>query len=535
MINKVKIVVDNSKTDIDFNLLNNKLVINSTLLSSNNSFDIEFHCNFKIASFRNHDYTWVDLSHDRIATSFSPKIIKLENLNYIQANTNIGIWEVSKSNPYVLLWRFNPEFSSPITKYSNPNNSKIIESANSEYDFYQNLELLFSNKNALEISRSKIPFSAIACFTDHCDFDTLNNLKAQRLFFKELKIKISKGFFINHFSKRNDNASWQNDSEELAKWKDDGHELCYHSLSQSIKSDEESKDDFLNFNPPFETPTWIDHGYQPYNLSTYQKNEYSSDFFSDTICNKKITTFWNYLDSGTATTGVINQLNTSDFTLKSFYNGVKNKPFKKRVSLLIKNTIVHFYANETIIKKYASLASSFKIVTKTLNFKNLITFLKNLSSVSIPLIKTLFYWNSNKNKVYKCAKYSPVFFEHIIDNKNFIIFQTIELIDFICGIDKNNIDKLIQENGLFIAHTYFSVPMNYHDGRIFLENESINPKVKENFKYLSQKIEQNTIWNPTINEMVNQYKEFQKVIFDCDENGFIFIKNTTSILQRNVT
>ena len=45
-----------------------------------------------------------------------------------------------------------------------------------------------------------------------------------------------------------------------------------------------------------------------------------------------------------------------------------------------------------------------------------------------------------------------------------------------------NIDLLIQENGLFIGHTYFSVNMKHHYGKLF-ENENIlNSKVVENFK-----------------------------------------------------
>ena len=81
------------------------------------------------------------------------------------------------------------------------------------------------------MSRSIKSFSAIACFTDHCDFDTLSNLQLQRTFFKEKDIKVTKGFFLNHFSKRQDNASYERDKMELDLWINDGHELCYHSLS----------------------------------------------------------------------------------------------------------------------------------------------------------------------------------------------------------------------------------------------------------------------------------------------------------------
>ena len=86
-------------------------------------------------------------------------------------------------------------------------------------------------------------------------------------------ISITKGFFLNHFSKRSDNASWQNESDEFKKWVADGHELAYHSLSQSIKSKEESVTDFVNFKSVANTVTWIDHGYQPYNFSLIENTK----------------------------------------------------------------------------------------------------------------------------------------------------------------------------------------------------------------------------------------------------------------------
>lgn len=84
----------------------------------------------------------------------------------------------------------------------------------------------------------------------------------------------------------------------MNKWLEDGHELCYHSLSQSIKSDEESFKDFENFQPPFsDIPTWIDHGYQPYNLSLYNKNNKTETYFLETMKGKGVHVLWNYIDS----------------------------------------------------------------------------------------------------------------------------------------------------------------------------------------------------------------------------------------------
>ncbi len=204
----VTLLSKSTKEIRNLKVLENKLVIDFTnAIENSNSFDLEIEFKSKIIGFRNHDYTWQNLNNDRIANEYTPKIIKLEDGNYVQANINQGIWEINKKNPYQLIWKFNPEFSKPITEYVGPTAQKRIYQANNKVVFLENPTLLFSKNGALEISRSAIPFSAIACFTDHCDFDTAQNLKLQRQLFKESNIKVTKGFFINHFSKRSDNAS----------------------------------------------------------------------------------------------------------------------------------------------------------------------------------------------------------------------------------------------------------------------------------------------------------------------------------------
>ncbi len=492
------------------------------------SFDIEIVFSVAIRTFRNHDYTWADCSENRVANTFSPKIIQLDNGYYVQSNSNQGIWEVEKNNPKKLLWRFHPEFSEPLAQYSGPTNQKIIGNATPGFASFITPALLFSDKGAVELSRSLIPFVATACFTDHCDFDTLENLQKQRDFFKKHQIRTTKGFFLNHFSKRADNASWEKDAEELRQWKADGHELCYHSLSQSIKSREESQHDFFNFLPPFDLKTWIDHGYQPYNLSLYQKEGLDEKAFAQNLADKKIAILWNYIDSGTATSGVLNQLNPQHFTLQAFRKGISGKTFKKRLSLSIKNAIVHYYADEKLIKKYAQLASSFKK-------KAFLSLAGNVFKVGFPLFKLWVSWPFSKKKTYPLARYQNLFFEHTIAGKKFVVFQTLELLDFVKALKKESLDAFISEKGLFVGHTYFSVPMTYHDGRIFNSSGAVQAEVSSNFAYLGQQIEQQKLWNPTLEELVSYWKQFNEVIFELAENGQITIKNANGIPHRNIT
>jgi hypothetical protein len=513
-------------------LLHHKIVLNTQQCKSEalSSFDLLITFKNPIVEFRNHDYTWVDCNRDRIAGPYAPKIIKLANGTFVQPNVNQGFWEVQKNNPKALLWRFNPPNASPLTVYSGKHNERVVAQANQVAAFDTPLALLFTTKTSIEFSRSPKPFAAIACFTDHCDFDTLDNLKRQRAFFKANKIKVTKGFFLNHFSKREDNASFELNQQELAQWTLDGHELAYHSLSQSLKNKPDSFQDFYTFIPPSpKVSTWIDHGFQPYNLSLYQTQGMEDDVFATSLNEKGITTLWNYIDSGTSSEGVINQLNPYDFTLGRFYNGIKNLGFKAKMGVLIKNAIVHFYADERLITKYKSLATHFKQLIYDKKLGVLPQFLANFAGISAPLLKILVFWNQLKSKPYKLAKYTPLVFKHTLEGIDFYIFQTIEMIDFKKSLNPKTIDKLIEEKGVFIAHTYFSVPLSYHTGRMFATEASIDKTVTDNFKYLSAKVGLGEIWNPTLNELVLFLANFEKTVLDVDTNGNSVVVNAASI------
>lgn len=519
----------------NLNVIENKLVIDCTKVTNNtNAFAIEIVFNAKIIGFRDHDYTWKDLKVDRTANEYAPKIIKLEDGNYVQANINQGIWEIGRKNPYQLLWKFNPEFSKPITEYVGATAQKRIYQASTQVAFIENPTLLFSKNGALEISRSKIPFSAIACFTDHCDFDTAQNLKLQRQLFKESKIKVTKGFFLNHFSKRSDNASYQNDKDELNLWQLDGHELCYHSLSQSIKSDEDSFLDFENFETPFNSNVWIDHGFQPYNFTLFQKNSIDNSVYENQLCSKKINTLWNYIDSGSATKGVLNQLNTNHFTLNSFSKGIKNFSFKTRIVQLFKNIIFHYDNDEQRVRNYIDTITHTKNVLIKRKFNSILPLIKNSIPLLKPVFQVIFFWNSKKNKPYKVAKYAPLIFKHTIAEKEFYVFQTIEMVDFKKALHRQNIDSLIAEAGIFIAHTYFSVDMKHYSGKLFQSEGSFDKEVVANFHYLGSKIAENKIWNPTLSELISYFDAYSQTIISVDASGNIYLENNPSLAIRTI-
>jgi hypothetical protein len=534
MIKSVRFISNSENRDCPFVESGSKVVIDlSGIAMKVDAFDLAITLSQTISAVRNHDYTWITPERDILAGPFGPKVIRLADGSFIQANLNIGFWEVRKNAPNVLHWRFYPADSAPLAVYKGEHNERSIEQAKTDYQFAENPALLFSDE-AFEFSRSPIPFSAIACFTDHCDFDTAGNLKVQREFFKELGVKVTKGFFLNDYSKR-ENASFETDADELTQWRTDGHELAYHSLSQSIKPTAESLEDFFSFTPPFpDLPTYIDHGYQPYNFSLFRENKITSADYEKTLIEKNITTLWNYVDSGTATTGVINQLNSSDFTLSRFMKGNADLGFAKKISLVVKNIMFHYYSDEKIILSYKKTASGFKKVFYQKKLGGILQLVKNFVGLSIPILKVFVNWRSCKNQPFRLARYTPLLFRHIISGREFYIFQTLEMVDFKKALDRQNIDRLIAEKGVFIAHTYFSVPMQYHAGRLLKTQDEVDERVAGNFRYLAGKIKSGELWNPTVNELVSFLAKFEKIILDQDSEGTIIVKNNEDIPYRKV-
>lgn len=513
-----------------------KIVINcdSVIQKGLSSFDIIIAFSKPILAFRNHDYTWVDLSKNRIANSFCPKIVQLDQNVFVQANTTAGIWEVNKQYPNQLIWRFNPSFSNGITQYKGKENAKAIDAANSVISFVETPTLLFTHQ-PLEISRSKIPFSAIACFTDHCDYDTPENLEVQRVFFDQLSLKTTKGFFLNHYSKRDDNASWENHQDELEKWRQNGHELAYHSLSQSIKSDEESRRDFENFQPPYtDTNVWIDHGFQPYNFSLFQNNNWKPSDYEAVLRRKNITTLWNYIDAGTATKGVINQLNAEQFTMQNFTKAIQSFSLKSRLVLLFKNIIFHYDNHPQRIRNYIDAVANVRALVQKKKIRAIWSLLLNVLPLVGVIAKVMIFWNSVKNKPYKVAQYSPLLFQHTIDQHQFHIFQTLEMVDFKKALVPQNIDSLIQESGVFIAHTYFSVNMEHYSGKLFKNKTELEEEVVRNFEYLANSIRDKKVWNPTLSELIDFWKDYENSIFDINSQGQVGLKNTLQIPSRYV-
>jgi len=102
---------------------------------------------------------------------------------------------------------------------------------------------------------------------------------------------------------------------------------------------------------------------------------------------------------------------------------MRNLGFKAKMGVLIKNAIVHYYANERLISKYKTIATRFKELRYDKKIGVLPQFLADFAGIAIPLVKILLFWRQHKSKPYKLAKYTPLLFKHSIKGVDFIIFK----------------------------------------------------------------------------------------------------------------
>ncbi len=538
------------------NIKNSKIVTESKDVSleviSDDDFSVNFTLNFSevifsgdlklritflnpIKLWRNHDYTWVQANRRLTSAVVSPKILILQNDLKVVASKPMGVWVFNPKYPNRLEWILNNPDIHPQIQYIHGNQKRYDNSA-IPFGKKISLGLLFTTGEVLEFSRSKIPFSSILSFTDHCDFDTLSSLKIQREFFKKNNIKITKGFFLNHFSKRADNASFERDFDELNKWMDDGHELAYHSLSQSIKNDSESMKDFKNFiSPPNASiHTWIDHGYQPYNFTL--KETYLIENWAIDMETKKIQNLWTYLDTGMTAKGIINQLNPEHFTMNRVLKSFQRSKAIRFLPFFFRSLFFYHHTNQNLQSEFKRFTSHVKSVF----FQRKIGRFKLLFQSFLKILKVIFSllsnWNQQKNEPFKSASFGVTFFKANIDGVNFNLFQTVEMTDFETSLSPKNIDLLIAEKGLCIAHTYFSVPMKYHYGKIFDNLGGLRKGVSRNFEYLGRKISHQEIWNPSLNELAEWFDELREIRFELDGSGDVILasKHKHEMILRKV-
>ena len=529
---QVKLVINGivQKEGLKLESLTNALNLSIQNIDNNrviNTLVLEIDFGQPILKWRNFDYQWADCNNHRrlIANYYSPKIVQLNDGQFIVANKTLGCWEFESNHPNQLNWViYHPDLN-PIIQYDGQD--RRVFQANKLSSYAIDLKLLLTKGSVEEWSRSPIPFSATVCFTDHCDYDSLLLLKKQRQFFKDNGIKVTKGFFQYHHSKRDFNTSFDKPEEvlEYQAWVQDGHELAYHSLSQTKKEGDLPFRDFENFgNHAFSlTTTWIDHGYQPYNFTLVERtNRISVSDWIQFIKLKGVNVLWSYVDSGESNSGIINQINPNHFSLDQILK--LQIPTSEKIRLYL-----FYFTDENTLVSYRKLSAELKRFIKNKSLSALGSFVKHGLTLSKKIIPLITKMGLDKNRIPHFAKYGPTIFKIYQNTPSEVsVFQTVAVKDYAKTFSDNNLATLIGESGVCIAHTYFAFLEDHHAGRLFKdENGEVLPQNNLCFKTLGQLIIENKIWNPVFKEMVEYYNQFEKLEYILDDYNNIILNLET--------
>ncbi|OOG74589.1 hypothetical protein [Algoriphagus sp. A40] len=484
-----------------------------------------------ISLWRFLDYTWKKPGSGLlVANSHSPKILKLKSGLTVAAVNNSGCWEFQPDSG-VLRWYFFHPMLSPTLVFDQADQKHFLGKQQIQIGTVIQNGLIAGKGKVEEWARTPLGFVPALCITDHSDFDTLANLRVQREFFKNLGIRITKGFFLFDYTHKSENASFEEPlgKKELQAWDQDGHELAYHALSQSYRG-EISDQEFEAFETPLgvqPVDTYIDHGFHPYNY-TKQKLAHWSEWYIH-MYKKGIRRIWTYVDVGDANFFNLNQINPLDYTWDKIRKsskldsrfGVKQKIsndlrsyLKHRVSDSIFRQSLNLGGNLMGLKSRPSLhalkksaASGFRLFSELLSPKNLGNILRN------------------SGQVFEINRFGPLFFNSPDQSETQIqSFQTLAVRDYEIAFSENSLKKFSAEAGVVIAHTYLAYTGQNHQGRLF-EDDSwrIRPEAQKGFERVAMLIQNKQLWNPTLREMHLFYSGLDKVEYGRKGDDLIII------------
>jgi len=500
---------------------------------------LEFVLEKKVTSCRSSSYEWVNPSASPwVANTHSPKMIKCEDGHIIVGCTTFGCWELEKESQVLRWYLFHPGLT-PLMTYDHEDRKHFLLEQRIGAGTKISDAVLWTKGTVEEWARTPLGFLPIVCFTDHSDFDTLENLKVQRELFKNLGIRVTKGFFLFDYTHKATTASFEEKSsrEELIQWEKDGHELAYHALSQSYRG-QHSESEFQNFSSPKElnpVTTYIDHGFHPYNFTKQALGKWENWYSHMDI--KGIKLIWNYLDSGEGNIFAVNQLNPESFTIRNILKSskVEGQLGIKRSRYSVFRNLVTFGVPEEIFwaSKY------FKESMVGFRRKPSLQLGKKVLGKGGFFMKTIFSsgvfknFTSGLDQIFHQSRFAPLFFKASNQlHTNICVFQTLFVRDFEVVFSEQALEKLLEEKGAFIAHTYFSYANPGHEGRLFEDSSwQVRPQTKEAFDRLSQLIKNQSIWNPTISEMKAFFDKIDLLEYHLEGDSLV-IRNFPGITRQ---
>jgi hypothetical protein len=468
------------------------------------SLELVFTLSSRPTHFRTYRYTWERSNRIHIASPLCPKILRFADGTYLMANTCLGSWVYDPSNPRELRWVLLGREVQPFFIFTQDGTRSWLESGG-KIPAGKVFRLLKTGQ-PVEPSFSRIPFSPVVVFTDHCDFDSDRLLVRQRELFDKHGIRVTKGVFLKKHSHKGEwNSAYEGNESEYSRWVSDGHELCYHALSQSRLPNPELQDRlYRDFSAPVpgddQFRTWIDHGYQRYNLSKSKGMEELMERLSH-LSVKGVRNVWNYYDVAEA----VDSLNMLDYRqmspLRILASGGRTLSDRLRI-------LIFFNSGESGLLRYRSLAGRLKQGGR-------VRFIRNAFEMARLLIES-FRGHGSDIRLRNAQSLFPSTREGVT------AFQSIIVKDFVKAFGKPY-RRLKEEFGLAIVHTYFSFLEGHHGSTLFLNPEGeVSIEVERVLESLGRDIKEGRVWNPTLDEFAEYHRILLRFDFERPDHSIHF-------------
>jgi hypothetical protein len=386
--------------------------------------------------------------------------------------------------------------------------------------------------------------------TDHCDFDTEDKL---RLFlygnnndgWLNKGLKITKGVFtLSSRSKDFDKNDSLEDEGYLSLIKElhaDGSEIVPHALKSKGQL---SKDDFQKaiekIDTLFKPATWIDHGsYLKYCYS--QGGKINQDYkLVDTLKKYHYSSLWSFHDVNTDAINTLNIFSNKIFSNKAVWNKFYKYFFTGKLmiaahhfrSVIHRNYKRNKFSDFMVYSMAQAKGSFIKWKTdkkKVLNEMG--SFLKSLGKFGKTRITEVLPYSNEDLLQYS----APIFLEErrpLAQYKegDLLMFSTFETTHVIDIYNKEALDKLVEEYGLHIGHTYILNDLPYLSG-IFTKEKGQLRLANKWIKFteeLSNYMHEGRIWNANMRELIYRIKTFLHVEFEWSSPKSFTIKNNNN-------
>jgi len=363
-----------------------------------------------------------------------------------------------------------------------------------------NLSLWIYRLEALEECAWIEPYphgaKAALCLTDHADWDGVDKMRPLNDLFERYDFRLTKSIFPHSDPQGNKREPGLDDpafKKEIDRLKSMGSEIAYHGLSPRVNLPEfehclERVESMDSYRPE----TWIDHGTGEYLFSRQAKFD-NGENLVELMAEHGIRNYWSYVDIWENSCTDLNVWSARSI-IDSFYDVIcllkrKRKMSGKQFAYITVALLKNLFGGA----EYRKLN---KIFDRSIR-KELMRHYRRLSHL-----------HQNPTVLYgQTGLFAPY------DESDLWIFDTILLNHLALQLHPDSIDKLIEENGLLIAHTYMGAQHPYGGSNCF-DSDSSEPKLLKSFEgniaYISEKQKDGQIVTLPFGELRDLYENFLK-------------------------